>query len=243
MAERSKQPRSGNVCHQAAVALAPRPPQEHLGPVNASREAAVTSTPWPLQEHLVAAKVRREATAISAQRHLHSRMLRPVLPHRRLDTFETPPMLDAAAVVVRAVHDTMPASLSTWLDAHPNMRTRDHRYRPIKRFLEDHGKKQRLCDLFRRFHSNGGLERTNREAWEPLHQYLPAELVTLAVRQVLWEIRERQYEFRFPFPVLPLTTDEYIVWCQDAIQSVHVVLGDEREELLRPPQLRMPGDT
>jgi hypothetical protein len=227
----SKRPRTGKDNDKEIATSAQRPLQGCV-------EEAVASEQRAPHEHIGQDHVSHMATQASPQRPLHQHMLQPLAPNQRLDTFETSPMLDAAAVVVRAVHRTLPASVTTWLIAHPNMMTRDGQYRPIKRFLVDHHKKVRLCHLFRRFHGNTRPGRTNREVWEPLHTYLPTELVTLAVRQLLWEMRERMYDFQFPFPGLPLRTDEYIVWLQDAVHEVENFLSKEREEFSPAPAIR-----
>jgi hypothetical protein len=142
-------------------------------------------------------------------------------------------MLDAASVVVQAVHGTMPAEMALWLRRNPNPRTSDGQYRCFKRFVTDHGRKGRLCHLFRQFHGSQRPGRTNRQPGEPLHEYMPMELVVLAVRQLLWEIRERRHDFKDPSPKITLRPDQYITWLQNACLHTQQGLGRERDDMLQ----------
>jgi len=183
-------------------------------------EGAPTVSAEPLYDDVC----RQSATA-SVQRPWREQVPQPVLPDSVLlfaarDTFELPQMLDAAGVVVRAVYDTMPASIVTWVEQNRNPRSRDGQYRAIKRFCTDHGRKSRLCDLFRRFYCRQRSEHVNRQPGEPLREYLSSGLLVLAVRQLLWEIRERRHGFGGFLPKIQVGTEEYVTWFLEATQRV-----------------------
>lgn len=141
--------------------------------------------------------------------------------------WESRGMLDAAGVLVRAVHSAMPPALIDWLQRHPNSNTHDGQYRPLKRYLTQHERKHYLCILFRNFHSKMRPGQPNRKEGELLRQYLPPVLAARGIQQLLQEFRGRHRDFGPPFPAIPLTEADYRQWQRAAVLGVREMLRAE----------------
>ena len=160
--------------------------------------------------------------------------LKPIQPARPKTSahWETPPMLDAACLIVRAVHAAAPPALTEWLAKGLNKRTTTGGFRPWLRYLTQHERKHYVCLTFRQFHEKPRAGRTNREAWEPMREYLPLNLVVMAIRLLLTEIRESQHDFcKFPIADVGLTADDYTSWEHYALRGVQEMLEEEKSLL------------
>ncbi len=100
--------------------------------------------------------------------------------------YESRPMLDAAGILVRAVHDEMPEGL---------MRLKQT-WRPVKRYLTEHSRKVDLCELFRAHYHSRPIP--DRGEDEPMHGYLTRDLIVRGVRLLLDEIRTETKHFKPP---------------------------------------------
>lgn len=143
--------------------------------------------------------------------------------------WEPPEMLDAASLIVRAVHAAIPTSVHEWLKSHPNSKTSDGQYRPMKRYLVLFERKHYVCIRFRDYHNHESHRQSpNRFADEPLHEYLPLTLAVKAVGDLLDEFRHRRRDFGPPFPWFETPEDDYLSWGHYAVRGVQEMLDLER---------------
>jgi len=165
------------------------------------------------------------------QGQLHREQVWGLRPENALSKqWEPPEMLDAAGVVVDATFVTIPASVWTYLQAHPNPRACDGKYKPMKRYHQDHFRKHILANICRTYWrgKRAGKE-TNRRPGEPFHEYLPMELVEQLVQWLVDEFQYRQNAFIKPFPKFDIPPADYIRWKEEAQAGVREMLREEQE--------------
>jgi hypothetical protein len=156
------------------------------------------------------------------------RGLRP--PDALTKQWEPPEMLDAAGVIVDATFLAMPASVTTFLREHPNPRTSDGKYKPMKRYHQDTFRKHFLANICRTYwRRKGNRKWTNRSPGEPFHEYLPMELITQLVQWLLDEFQYRQNAFVDPFPRFIIPPGDYVTWKEQAVAGVQEMLLREQE--------------
>ena len=146
-------------------------------------------------------------------------------PDAVIQFWEPPEMLDVASLVVDAVYMSFPTSVTEHLRQHPNPRTCDGGYRPMKRYQQNFYRKHMIAVTCRRYWlPYRGRGRTNRPSWEPCRMYLTSELIGLCVRRLLHEFRHRENAFLPPFPDFITPDEEYRTWEREAIQAVKEIL-------------------
>ena len=139
-------------------------------------------------------------------------------------------MLDTAGLIVDAVFVTIPASAWSHLEHRPNPNTRDGKYRPIRRYHQNHFRKHCLANICRRYWSWYRAPRyRNRFPREPFYEYLPDELVRQLVSWLLDEFKNRENAFVWPFPEFEIPESDYLNWKEQAIRGVQEMLQMGRE--------------
>lgn len=147
--------------------------------------------------------------------------------------WEPPEMMDTAGLIVDAVYLTIPASVWTYLEAHPNPRTNNGKYRPIQRYRQDGIRKHVLCNICRQYwKSRVPLVQANRLPGQPCYAHLPMDLVEELVRCLLSEFRYRKGCFVPPFPHFEIPETEYWTWEMEATQRVQETLQVEATAVL-----------
>ena len=139
-------------------------------------------------------------------------------------------MLDTAGLIVEAVWVTFPESVRRCLKEHPNPKTRDGGYRPMKRYVEGFNRKHLVAVVCRRcWYGYRKAGDTNRRANEPFHEYLPMDLVARCVRRLRQEFRARTDAFVPPFPSFATPQMDYEIWEMRAVRGVQEMLEMEVE--------------
>lgn len=143
-------------------------------------------------------------------------------------------MLDTAGLIVEAVYVTFPESVHQYLREHPNRKTCDGGYRPMKRYCEDFYRKHMVAVVCRRYwYPYRWAGDTNRRPNEPFFKYLPMDLVAECVRRLHQEFRDRANSFVPPFPRFTTPQTDYEIWEMQAVRGVQEMLEMEVEELGR----------